>query len=75
MENPLSNYLDKDLLKSVQSFTIKQGTSKDGNVYYYLCLTLINGYQARIFPNSDAVFAYCNAFDTLDITKQFESDF
>lgn len=69
MDNPLSKYINADLTESIQSFTVKSGTSKEGQPYCYLELTLINGYKARIFANSDATFAYSNAFELLELNK------
>lgn len=75
MENQLSKYHNRDLTKSINNLTVVQGTSKEGNVYFAIEITFINGYKKRIFLRSDEQFAWCNAFDMIDANKVIESEF
>lgn len=70
----MQNYINEELKKSIESFQVKQGTSKEGNIYYYLSLVLNNGYEKKLFIQSAEEFAFCNAFQLLQSSHQ-EIDF
>lgn len=70
----MDQYIDKEYKNAIGSFKLKKGIAKDsGNEYYYLSLTLVNGYEQRIFLNNDKMFAVKDAFSSLDITKDVDS--
>lgn len=75
MESQLQKYHNRDLRGAIQNMTVVQGTSKEGNIYYAIEITFINGYQKRIFLRSDEQFAWCNAFDMIDVNKTVEAEF
>lgn len=75
MENKLAQYHNKDLRPAIQNMTVVQGTSKEGNVYFAVEITFINGYQKRIFLKSDEQFAWCNAFDMINANQTVEAQF
>lgn len=76
MDNQLSKYLNKDLKGAIKSLTVVQGTAKDsGNVYYAIEIEFINSYKKRLFLRNDEAFAWCNAFDLIDMDKVVESAF
>lgn len=72
----LSKYLDRDLRGAIRSMRVQQGKAKDsGNVYYYIELIFNNGYNKRLFLSSDETFAWCNAFEMLEINKVIDNEF
>lgn len=76
MQNPLSNYLDKDLRGIISGLTVVTGTAKEsGNIYYAIELTFINGYKKRMFLKDDERFAWVNAMDQLETSKQVNVTF
>lgn len=76
MDNPLQKYHNRDLRGAIQGMTVRQGTAKDsGNPYYYISITFVNGYEKRLFLNSDETFAWCNAFEQLSTVNQMDADF
>lgn len=63
----LEKYKDMEIKDIISSVAVREGKAKDsGNTYYYLEINLINGYQTRMFVNSDAMFAWLNALESLD---------
>lgn len=73
MENSLAKYMGRDLKKIIANLEVVQGTARDsGNTYYAVEITFINGYKKRLFLRSDEQFAWTNAIDQLDTTKQIE---
>lgn len=72
----LSKYLNQDLRAAISGLTVVSGTAKDtGNIYYAIELSFINGYSKRIFLRQDELFAWCNAFEQLEIQKQIDNNF
>lgn len=73
MASSLADYHNRDLRKVISNLTVASGTAKEsGNIYYYIEMTLINGYKKRIFVNSDEAFAWINAFDQSETESQIE---
>lgn len=71
----LSKYQNKELKGAIESMKIYKGKAKEsGNDYYAVDIEFINGYKKRLFLNNEESFAFCNAFDTLDISKQLNID-
>lgn len=70
--NSLQNYTGRDLKKALNSLTVTQGKTKDGNIYYSVDFVLINGYRYRVFLKEAERFAFINAFDQIDTEKQLE---
>lgn len=72
-QNQLVKYLGQDYVKAIRSIQVKQGTTKEGSIYYYLSLLFINGYEYRMFLKSDQQFAVSNAFELLNTQKSVDS--
>lgn len=74
--NDLQKYLNRELKGAIRSVTVGQGKAKDsGNTYYYIQLSFVNGYDKRIFLNSEESFAWCNAFEQLETEQQISAEF
>lgn len=72
----LQQYLDQELKGAIRSVRVQQGKAKDsGNIYYYVQLIFINGYEKRIFLNNDESFAWINAFQQLESERQLTNEY
>lgn len=74
MQDTLSNYMNRNLKDIISNISVVQGTAKDsGNIYYAIELTFINGFVKRLFLRSDEQFAWINAIELLDSSKQIDT--
>lgn len=73
--NALAKYQGQNLKGIISSIDVVQGTAKDsGNIYYCIEMQFINGYKKRLYLRSEEQFAWVNAFETLNVSKQFNID-
>ena len=70
----MDKYINQEMKNVIQSVQFKKGKTKEGTEYTYLNLTLINGYNHRIFLRDAEQFAFFNAFDVLNVSKQMGLD-
>lgn len=63
--NPLQSFLNEDLTKVIKRVDVRQGQTKEGQIYYYINIALINGYEKRLFLKTEENFCWTNAFDLL----------
>lgn len=62
----LQQYKDEEIMDIISSVKIKEGKSKDsGNIYYYVNITFVNGYEKRLFLNNDERFAWLDAISSV----------
>lgn len=74
-QNSLAKYINQNLKDIISGIQVVQGTAKDsGNIYYCIELNFINGYSKRLFLRNEEQFAWVNAIETLNVTKQFDID-
>lgn len=72
----LQKYQDQELKGVIRSLRVMQGKAKDsGNIYYYIQMVFVNGYEKRIFLNNDETFAWVNAFDVLEQDRQLVNEY
>lgn len=71
----LEKYVGRNLIKALESMQVVRGQSKEGNTYYCIELTFINGYKHRVFLRGAESFAWATAFDLIDINKTIQSEF
>ena len=73
--NTLAKYMGQNLKGIISSINVVQGTAKDsGNTYYCIEMGFINGYKKRLYLRAEEQFAWVNAFETLNVSKQFNID-
>ena len=76
MDNGLAAYMGRNLKDSIANVEVCQGTAKDsGNIYHYVQITFINGYQKRMYLQSAEAFAFTNAFDMIQTNSELDSNF
>lgn len=73
--NPLSQYLGRNLIKALSSLEVTQGKTKDGNIYYSLDFVFSNGYRYRVFLKDAERFAVINAIELSDTQNQIDINF
>lgn len=73
--NALAKYVGQNFKGIISNIEVVQGTAKEtGNPYYCIKMDFVNGYSKRLFLRSEETFAWINAFETLNVTKQFNID-
>lgn len=75
MQNTLAQYLNTELKDIIASVEVFQGTAKEtGSPYYAIDLKFINGYSKRLFLRQDEMFAWVNAIEQLQTSKQLDNE-
>lgn len=69
MQDKLAQYTGKNYKNIIDKLEVTQRTSKDGNPYYAIILTMTNGFQKMIFIDAREQFGWISAFDSLDFEK------
>lgn len=66
----LQDYQNQELKGVIRTIRVEQGKAKDsGNIYYYLHIVLVNGYEYRKYLSNEEKFAWINALDTFKAEK------
>lgn len=76
MDNGLAAYMGRNLKDAISNVEVCQGTAKDsGNIYYYVQISFVNGFQKRLYLQSAEAFAFTNAFDMVKIKSDIDLNF
>lgn len=75
MENILTKYQGKNYKDALEKLEVISDVSKEGKPYSCIQLTFVNGYQTRLFARGGDAFAIANAFDSLQLINQMDTNF